>query len=126
MSGLSINNSWSKHGKKGASDEQLLNDIAKAMVNALDPCASECVVIHHPTYYTIGCQVPKDIRITLEHMYAGPKVCRTRIRHAWVEWNKKKECFVLCCKLNKSSKRKRGSDSSCSPSPSKRHRISVS
>ena len=113
MSSLSINNLWDKiSGKSGIQDgtTPLLQEVANAMVQALEPCTPECVIIHHATHYTIGCNVPKDTRITLEQMYAGPKVCRTQVKHAWVEWNKKKECFILCCKVLKSKKRKRDVD----------------
>ena len=84
--------------------DPLVSEVASAMITALGPRVSECVVVQHANHRTIGVHVPKDSRITLKQLYAGPKVCTKRVPGAWIEWNKKKECFVVCCKLLRASR----------------------
>jgi len=80
-------------------DAYIIKQIVHAMLSSLYPASSKWKVIYLPSSYVIGCEVPKDFKITLEHLQSASKIHPKKVMSTWVEWNGKR--FNMCCKITK-------------------------
>jgi hypothetical protein len=67
------------------------------MLSSLYPAASQWRVVYHSNHYLVGCDVPKDVKVTNKHVDKTIQVFPKRIDSVWVQWEK--EGFTLVCKL---------------------------
>lgn len=80
-------------------DAHLLRRTVYQMLSTLWPASATWQVQYHRGHYVLGCQVPADVKITLDMLQAGPTLSSGGT--SWIEW--KNEKFLLCCKVVKDS-----------------------
>ena len=66
-------------------DALLIKEIASNMLKAFYPSSKEWKVVYHSNHYLIGCDIPRDVKITIAHMY---QIKDPRVSNIWVEWNR--------------------------------------
>lgn len=76
-------------------DAHVLRRVVHAMLSKLWPASATWQVRYHAKHYVLGCQVPKDVKITLPMFTAGPNVCS--MAESWIE--SADEHMLLCCKV---------------------------
>ena len=84
---------------KSVSDTEayVLKRVARAMLASLFPSTLNWAVVYHSRYYLIGCDVPKDVKVTNEHFQKTIQVYPKRIPRVWVQWHK--GGLKMICKL---------------------------
>ena len=80
-------------------DAYIIKQIAHAMLSSLYPSSSTWKVVYLPSSYVIGCEVPKDVKITSDHLQSGVNIHPKKVLGSWVEWNG--TGFNMCCKITK-------------------------
>jgi hypothetical protein len=78
-------------------DAHLLRRTVYKMLASLWPASATWQVQYHSGHYVLGCQVPPDVKITIDNLRAGPNVSTGG--SSWIEW--KNDKFLLCCKVLK-------------------------
>jgi hypothetical protein len=78
-------------------DAYVLKRVAQAMLRSLFPSTLKWGVVHHSNYYLIGCDIPKDVKVTNDHFQQTIQVYPKRIPRVWVQWEK--DGLKMVCKL---------------------------
>ena len=89
------------HDSVSERDAEVLRRIARAMLKALYPAASTFKVKYQAGAHVVGVKVPKDVKVTLEHMRAPLEVSPGRVSRVWCEWSKAHDSLFICAAVRK-------------------------
>ena len=89
------------HDSVSERDGEILRSIAKAMLRALYPASTTWKVKYQAQAHVVGVKVPKDVKVTLEHMRAPGRVSPGRVSRVWCEWSSTHDSLFLCAAVRK-------------------------